>query len=111
MKVFSGNSNPNLAIKVCDYLDKKISDANISKFELCEKIKKYVPGFVFFDDQFSKDEDQRNYIVSNKKIESTGFKPNYSLDDGIQELLKGYITIKNNYHGNEWKIYNLSNVI
>ncbi len=77
-----------------------LSDANISKFELCEKIKKYVPGFVFFDDQFSKDEDQRNYIVSNKKIESTGFKPNYSLDDGIQELLKGYITIKNNYHGN-----------
>lgn len=77
-----------------------LSDANISKYELCEKIKKYVPQFVFFDDQFSKDEDQRNYIVSNKKIESTGFKPNYSLDDGIQELLKGYITIKNNYHGN-----------
>ena len=77
-----------------------LSDANISKFELCEKIKKYVPEFVFFDDQFSKDEDQRNYIVSNEKIENTGFKPNYSLDDGIQELLKGYITIKNNYHGN-----------
>lgn len=77
-----------------------LSDANISKYELCEKIKKYLPQFVFFDDQFSKDEDQRNYIVSNKKIESTGFKPNYSLDDGIQELLKGYITIKNNYHGN-----------
>ncbi len=77
-----------------------LSDANISKYELCEKIKKYVPQFVFFDDQFSKDEDQRDYIVSNKKIESTGFKPNYSLDDGIQELLKGYITIKNNYHGN-----------
>jgi nucleoside-diphosphate-sugar epimerase len=77
-----------------------LSDANISKYELCEKIKKYVPQFIFFDDQFSKDEDQRNYIVSNKKIENTGFKPNYSLDDGIQELLKGYVTIKNNYHGN-----------
>ena len=40
-----------------------LSDANISKYELCEKIKTFVPDFVFFDDQFSKDEDQRNYIV------------------------------------------------
>ena len=32
MKVFSGNSNQTLAVKVCDYLDKKISNANISKF-------------------------------------------------------------------------------
>ena len=77
-----------------------LSDANISKFELCEKIQKICTRICFFDDQFSKDEDQRNYIVSNEKIENTGFKPNYSLDDGIQELLKGYITIKNNYHGN-----------
>ncbi len=77
-----------------------LSDANISKYELCEKIKKFVPDFVFFDDQFSKDEDQRNYIVSNKKIENTGYKPNFSLDDGIVELLKGYISIRNNFHGN-----------
>lgn len=77
-----------------------LSNANISKYELCEKIKKFVPDFVFFDDQFSKDEDQRNYIVSNEKIENTGYKPNYSLDEGIKELLKGYISIKNNLHGN-----------
>lgn len=77
-----------------------LSDANISKYELCEKIKKFVPDFVFFDDQFSKDEDQRNYIVSNKKIENTGYKPKFSLDDGIVELLKGYISIRNNFHGN-----------
>ena len=77
-----------------------LSDANISKYELCEKIKKFVPDFVFFDDQFSKDEDQRNYIVSNEKIEGTGYKPKYSLNDGIAELLKGYVSIKNNLHGN-----------
>jgi len=77
-----------------------LSDANISKFELCEKIKKFVPDFVIFEEQFAKDEDQRNYIVSNKKIENTGFKPKFSLEDGIKELLKGYVTIKNNIHGN-----------
>lgn len=77
-----------------------LSDANISKYELCEKIKKFVPDFVFFDDQFSKDEDQRNYIVSNEKIENTGYKPKFSLDDGIVELLKGYVSIRNNFHGN-----------
>lgn len=77
-----------------------LSDANISKYELCEKIKKFIPDFVFFEDQFAKDEDQRNYIVSNKKIENTGFKPKFSLDDGIKELLKGYVTIRNNFYGN-----------
>ncbi len=77
-----------------------LSDANISKYELCEKIKTFVPDFVFFDDQFSKDEDQRNYIVSNEKIENTGYKPKFSLDDGIAELLKGYVSIRNNFHGN-----------
>jgi len=77
-----------------------LSNANISKYELCEKIKKYLPDFVYFEEQFAKDEDQRNYIVSNKKIESTGFKPNFSLDDGIKELLKGYTTLRNNFHGN-----------
>ena len=77
-----------------------LSDANISKFELCKKIKEFVPDFVIFEEQFAKDEDQRNYIVSNKKIENTGFKPKFSLEDGIKELLKGYVTIKNNIHGN-----------
>ena len=77
-----------------------LSNANISKYELCEKIKKFIPEFVFFDDQFSKDEDQRNYIVSNKKIENAGFHPSFNLEDGIKELLKGYISIRNNYHGN-----------
>ena len=77
-----------------------LTDANISKLELCKKIKKFLPDFLFFEEQYKKDEDQRNYIVSNKKIEATGYKPQYSLDDGIVELIKGYQMLKNNIHGN-----------
>ena len=47
-----------------------------------------------------KDPDQRNYIVSNAKIEATGFKPNFSLDRGIVELIKGYQLVRNIRYGN-----------
>lgn len=67
-----------------------LSDANLSKWELCQKIKEYVPNFSIQVDEFAVDPDQRNYIVSNDKIESMGWKPDYSLDDGIQELIKAY---------------------
>jgi nucleoside-diphosphate-sugar epimerase len=66
-----------------------LSDANVSKRELCEHIQKQVPDFVFLDAPVGKDPDQRNYIVSNAKIEATGFKPMYSLDAGISDLIKG----------------------
>ena len=71
-----------------------LSNANLSKLELCNFIKKYLNDFVFFEDTFNKDPDQRNYIVSNKKIENTGFIPKYSLDYGIKELIKGYKYLK-----------------
>jgi nucleoside-diphosphate-sugar epimerase len=77
-----------------------LSDANVSKRELCEHIQKQVPDFVFVDAPVGKDPDQRNYIVSNAKIESTGFKPIYSLDAGISDLIKGYTMIKNTRYGN-----------
>jgi len=77
-----------------------LSDANISKKELCEHIQKQLPEFVFIDEQISKDPDQRNYIVSNEKIESTGFKTEFSLDRGISELIKGYSMINNSRYGN-----------
>jgi len=67
-----------------------LSTANLSKLELCNKIKEYVPKFVIKIDDFAKDMDQRNYIVSNEKIEKTGWKPDWSLDDGIKELLNAY---------------------
>ena len=67
-----------------------LSDANISKKELCHVIKRHIVSFNFSESNEGKDPDQRNYIVSNAKIEATGFRPQYSLDDGIQELKKGY---------------------
>ena len=77
-----------------------LSDANVSKKELCEHIQKYLPYFVFVEAPVGKDPDQRDYIVSNAKIEATGFKPRYSLDMGIEELIKGYAMIKNALYGN-----------
>jgi nucleoside-diphosphate-sugar epimerase len=77
-----------------------LSDANVSKKELCEHIAKHVPEFVYLDAPVGKDPDQRNYIVSNAKIEATGFKQQYSLDTGIAELVKGYTMIRNSIYGN-----------
>lgn len=77
-----------------------ISDANISKMELCEKIQKQVPCFVYLEASVGEDPDKRDYIVSNEKIEKTGFKPDYSIDMGIAELIKVYTIIKNRKYGN-----------
>jgi nucleoside-diphosphate-sugar epimerase len=66
-----------------------LSDANISKQQLCERIKIQIPEFTFQDAPLAKDPDQRNYIVSNKKIEAIGMKAKVSLDEGISELIKG----------------------
>lgn len=67
-----------------------LSDANLSKLDLCKRIQKQIPDFVIKEAAIGKDPDKRDYIVSNDKIEKAGFKPRYSLDDGIRELIKGY---------------------
>jgi len=72
-----------------------LSDANLSKLELCEAIKQHIPEFVYMESPIGKDIDQRNYLISNKKAEATGWKPCYTLDDGIRELIKLFRTIKN----------------
>ena len=72
-----------------------LSDANLSKFELCEEIKRQVPSFHFVEAEVLKDPDQRNYIVSNAKIEATGFQPQVSLQEGITELIKGFHILRN----------------
>lgn len=77
-----------------------LSEANISKMELCQRIQKFVPEFVFVEAPFGKDPDQRNYIVSNKKLEATGWAPQHGLDAGLQELIKGYQTLRNTRFGN-----------
>lgn len=78
-----------------------LSDANLSKWELCERIKKHVPEFTFMEAAIGEDPDKRNYIVSNERIESTGFKPLSSLDDGIVELVKGYQIIRRGQFTNQ----------
>jgi nucleoside-diphosphate-sugar epimerase len=77
-----------------------LSDANLSKAELCERIKVHVPSFQYLEAPVGEDPDKRDYIVSNSRIESTGYAPAFSLDDGIRELIKGYRMIRNRVYGN-----------
>jgi nucleoside-diphosphate-sugar epimerase len=73
-----------------------LSDANLSKMELCLEIQKQVPDFCIMESEIGKDPDQRNYIVSNEKIEKTGFKPQVSIQQSISELIKGYQVLRRN---------------
>ena len=77
-----------------------LSDANLSKAELCAVIQNRVPGFVYLEAPIGEDPDKRDYIVSNEKIEATGYKPAFSLDDGIVELMKGYTMLKDSLYSN-----------
>lgn len=77
-----------------------LSDANLSKLELCAKIKEQIADFVYLEAPIGEDPDKRDYIVSNEKIEKTGFKPVHSLEMGIKELIKGYRIISNSKYGN-----------
>ena len=65
-----------------------LSNANLSKIELCNKIKDHLPSFEIILSEIGKDLDKRDYIVSNEKIEKTGYLPTHTLDDGIEELKK-----------------------
>ena len=67
-----------------------LSMANLSKLELAQCIKQYIPELVIIEEEFTEDFDKRNYIVSNEKLESLGWSPKFTLDDGIKELIKGY---------------------
>ena len=71
-----------------------LSDANLSKKELCERIKKNVKSFYFHAAEVGEDPDKRDYLVSNEKIEQLGWKPQMSLDAGIKELVQAYQVIK-----------------
>ena len=77
-----------------------LSDCNLSKKELCEEIKKEIPRFYFVEAEVGEDPDKRDYIVSNEKIEKTGYRPQFSLKDGIQELIQAYRIIKRNEYAN-----------
>ena len=77
-----------------------LSDANLSKMELCQEIQKQIPDFTVMEAPIGKDPDQRNYIVSNAKIEATGYKTQVSIQRAIAELIKGYQIVRRNQHAN-----------
>ena len=77
-----------------------LSDANLSKLELCEEIKKAVLNFVYLEAPIGEDPDKRDYIVSNAKIEAAGYQPQYSLQAGICELKKAFEILKVRRYGN-----------
>ncbi|MEK7618672.1 MAG: NAD(P)-dependent oxidoreductase [Patescibacteria group bacterium] len=77
-----------------------LSNANLSKHELCQEIQKILPSFVFQEASIGEDPDKRNYVVSNEKIEATGYRPQVSLRQGIEELVKGYQVIPPHHYSN-----------
>ena len=77
-----------------------LSETNLSKLQLCEEIKKHLPNFYFSEAEIGEDIDKRDYLVSNEKIEATGFKTENSLSFGIEELIKGFQIIKKSEYAN-----------
>jgi nucleoside-diphosphate-sugar epimerase len=77
-----------------------LDGANLSKIELCQEIRKQIPQFVYAEAPIGEDPDKRNYIVSNARLASTGFKPEWTLARGIRELIKGYTILRNSRFAN-----------
>lgn len=77
-----------------------LDEANISKLELCAVIQKHLPKFVFIEAPVGEDPDKRDYIVSNQRLLDTGFRTEWNLDRGIQELIKGFTILKNSIYSN-----------
>ena len=77
-----------------------LSNANLSKLELCARIKQQVPSFEFLEAPIGEDPDKRDYIVSNEKVERTGWTPDWTLEAGIAELLRGYRMLRNSRYAN-----------
>jgi nucleoside-diphosphate-sugar epimerase len=77
-----------------------LSSANLTKRQLCEKIKEHIPNFYIHTAPVGEDPDKRDYLVSNDKIEALGWRPQYTLDDGIKELIKGFQMLRLNMYAN-----------
>jgi nucleoside-diphosphate-sugar epimerase len=77
-----------------------LSSANLSKLELCATIKKQLPNFIYLEAPTGKDPDKRDYVVSNRKLERTGWSPQWPLERGISELIRGYTMLRNSRFGN-----------
>ena len=77
-----------------------LENANLSKLELCAEIKKQLPNFTYIEAPIGEDPDKRDYIVSNAKLYATSYRPEWSLQRGISELIKAYTILRNNKYSN-----------
>lgn len=77
-----------------------LDDANLSKLELCAEIQKLIPSFVYLEAPIGEDPDKRDYIVSNARIAATGFKPEWSIQRGVKELIKVFTILRNSRYSN-----------
>ena len=77
-----------------------LSDANLTKRELCQEIKKQIPSLAVIESNVGEDPDKRDYLVSNEKIERTGFKPMMPLQEGIAELIRSYPILQRSVYKN-----------
>ena len=73
----------------------------MTKYSLAKKIKNKIRSLKIKIVKNRKDPDQRDYYVSNKKIEKKGFKAKISVEKGIDELINVFSYSKekiiNNY--------------
>ncbi len=77
-----------------------VDSANMSKLDLCKKIKQHVPNLYYTEAPVGTDPDRRNYVVSNEKLRQAGFEATQSIDDGIRELLTLYKMFGRSEFGN-----------
>ena len=77
-----------------------LSSANISKHALAKKIKQKLKYLKIKIIKNIKDPDQRDYYVSNKKIEKKGFKAKIKIENGIDELINVFNNTQENIINN-----------
>lgn len=77
-----------------------LEEANLSKLELCAKIREHLPNFVYVEAPIGEDPDKRDYIVSNQRILAAGFRTEWNLDRGIQELIKAFTILRQSKYAN-----------
>ena len=76
------------------------SAANLTKRQLAEKIKEHIPRLYIHSAKIGEDPDKRDYLVSNAKLEATGWRADVSLDEGIEELLRAFEMMRVNRFAN-----------
>lgn len=72
---------------------------NMNKLQLAQKIKHHIP-LEIIKAEINTDPDVRDYEVSSEKIYKKGFNCEYSLDDGIKQLIKAYGIIESPWFAN-----------